>query len=197
MSHQEINQLFQSYAPTLYTAASRMIDKRHPQYEDKVQDLVILAYEEFLRKARQAQVMSLPLLIHFMKLRKPEVQIEMRGYSRTNKTDVFNKRNYYEGKTTLYSIDAPISRDGGDTFVDFIGDGRNLEEELIAKMDIEERLANLKSYEQTIIKMKFIGYDEDDIARALSVQPQTITNALKVISTKMFEGAHAQIALTI
>ena len=197
MSHQEINQLFQSYAPTLYTAASRMIDKRHPQYEDKVQDLVILAYEEFLRKARQAQVMSLPLLIHFMKLRKPEVQIEMRGYSRTNKTDVFNKRNYYEGKTTLYSIDAPISRDGGDTFVDFIGDGRNLEEELIAKMDIEERLANLKSYEQTIIKMKFIGYDEDDIARALSVQPQTITTALKVISMKVFEGAPVQIALTI
>ena len=197
MSHQEINQLFQSYAPTLYTAASRMIDKRHPQYEDKVQDLVILAYEEFLRKARQAQEMSLPLLIHFMKLRKPEVQIEMRGYSRTNKTDVFNKRNYYEGKTNLYSIDAPISRDGGDTFVDFIGDGRNLEEELIAKMDIEERLATLKSYEQTIIKMKFFGYDENDIARALSVQPQTITNALKVISMKVFEGAPAQIALTI
>jgi hypothetical protein len=197
MSHQEINELFQSYAPTLYKAASRMIDKRHPQYEDKVQDLVILAYEEFLRKARRAQVMSLPLLIHFMKLRKPEVQIEMRGYSRTNKTDVFNKRNYYEGKTSLYSIDAPISRDGGDSFVDFIGDGRNLEEELIAKMDIEERLATLKSYEQTIIKMKFIGFDEDDIARALSVQPQTITNALKVISTKMFEGVPAQIALTI
>ena len=197
MSHEEINELFQSYAPTLYTAASRMIDKRHPQYEDKVQDLVILAYEEFLRKARQAQVMSLPLLIHFMKLRKPEVQIEMRGYSRTNKTDVFNKRNYYEGKTNLYSIDAPISRDGGDTFVDFIGDGRNLEEELIAKMDIEERFATLKSYEQTIIKMKFFGYDENDIARALSVQPQTITNALKVISMKVFEGAPVQIALTI
>ncbi len=197
MSHQEVNQLFQSYAQTLYTAASRMIDKRHPQYEDKVQDLVVLAYEEFLRKARQAQVMSLPLLIHFMKLRKPEVQIEMRGYSRTNKTDVFNKRNYYEGKTSLYSIDVPISRDGGDTFVDVIGDGRNLEEELIAKMDIEERLATLKSYEQTIIKMKFIGYDEDDIARALSVQPQTITNALKVIWTKMSEGVPAQIALTI
>jgi len=34
----------------------RMLDKRNPQYEDKVQDLVILAYEEFKRKAEQGTI---------------------------------------------------------------------------------------------------------------------------------------------
>ena len=121
MSHKSVNEIFQSYANTLYTAASRMIDKRHPQYEDKVQDLVVLAYEEFLSKAERGRVMDLPLLVHFMKLRKPEVQIEMRGYSRTHKTDVFNKSNYYEGKTELYSINSPVSGDGDETFAEFLG----------------------------------------------------------------------------
>ena len=96
MLQNSLNSQFQSNSNTLYAAASRMLDKRNPQYEDKVQDLVILAYEEFKRKAEQGIIMSLPLLIHFMKLRKPEVQLEMRGYSRTHKKDVFNKRNYYE-----------------------------------------------------------------------------------------------------
>ena len=85
MSQNLINSQFQPYSNTLYAAASRMLDKRNPQYEDKVQDLVILAYKEFERKSEQGTIMSLPLLIHFMKLRKPEVQIEMRGYSRTHR----------------------------------------------------------------------------------------------------------------
>src|SRR5512136_2389522 len=111
MSQESLNTQFQQYANTLYAAASRMLDKRNPQHEDKVQDLVILAYEEFKRKADQGTIMSLPLLIHFMKLRKPEVQLEMRGDSRTHKKDVFNKRNYYEGKLELYSIDNPLNKD--------------------------------------------------------------------------------------
>jgi DNA-directed RNA polymerase specialized sigma24 family protein len=197
MSHQSVNEIFQSYANTLYTAASRMIDKRHPQYEDKVQDLVILAYEEFLSKAEQGKVMSLPLLIHFMKLRKPEVQIEMRGYSRTHKTDVFNKRNYYEGKTELYSINSAISSDGEDTFADCIADETNLEEELSATMEIEAKLSSLKEYEQTIVRMKMSGYDENEIARALSVQPQTIRNAIRSISNKLFEKSDAQTSLSL
>jgi len=196
MSHQSLNEIFQSYAETLCTAASRMIDKRHPQYEDKVQDLVILAYEEFLSKAEQGKVMSLPLLIHFMKLRKPEVQIEMRGYSRTHKTDVFNKRNYYEGKTELYSIDSPISGDGEDTFADVLPDGTNLEEELIAQMDIDDTLSTLKEYEQTIVRMKLSGYDDHEIAQALSVQPQTVRNALQCICAKFFRESPAQISLS-
>lgn len=197
MSRQSVNEIFQSYANTLYTAASRMIDKRHPQYEDKVQDLVILAYEEFLSKAEQGKVMSLPLLIHFMKLRKPEVQIEMRGYSRTHKRDVFNKRNYYEGRTELYSIDSPISGEGEDTFADCIPDETNLEEELSARMDIEDKLSSLKEYEQLIVRMKMNGYDENEIARALSVQPQTVRNAVKSISNKLFEKAVAQTSLSL
>lgn len=196
MSHQTVNEIFQSYANTLYTAASRMIDKRDPQYEDKVQDLVILAYEEFLSKAEQGKQMSLPLLIHFMKLRKPEVQIEMRGYSRTHKTDVFNKRNYYEGKTELYSINSPLSGDGEDTFADCIPDEANLEEEVSARMDIEDKLYGLKEYEQLIVRMKMSGYDENEIARALSVQPQTVKNAIKNLSAKLFEEAPAQISLS-
>lgn len=197
MSRQSVNEIFQSYANTLYTAASRMIDKRHPQYEDKVQDLVILAYEEFLSKAEQGRIMSLSLLIHFMKLRKPEVQIEMRGYSRTHKRDVFNKRNYYEGRTELYSIDSPISGEGEDTFADCIPDETNLEEELSARMDIEDKLSSLKEYEQLIVRMKMNGYDENEIARALSVQPQTVRNAVKSISNKLFEKAVAQTSLSL
>lgn len=197
MSRQSVNEIFQSYANTLYTAASRMIDKRHPQYEDKVQDLVILAYEEFLSNAEQGRIMSLPLLIHFMKLRKPEVQIEMRGYSRTHKRDVFNKRNYYEGRTELYSIDSPISGEGEDTFADCIPDETNLEEELSARMDIEDKLSSLKEYEQLIVRMKMNGYDENEIARALSVQPQTVRNAVKSISNKLFEKAVAQTSLSL
>jgi len=197
MSHQSVNEIFQSYANTLYTAASRMIDKRHPQYEDKVQDLVILAYEEFLSKAEQGKLMSLPLLIHFMKLRKPEVQIEMRGYSRTHKTDVFNKRNYYEGKTELCSINIPISADNEDTFADCIADEANLEEELSAQMDIEDKLSTLKDYEQTIVRMKLSGYDENEIAEALSVQPQTIKNAIHTIRRKLLGNASHQTELQL
>lgn len=115
MSHSQINNLFSSYINILYTSAKRLIDKRHPQYEDKVQDLVVLAYEEFMRNAVEGKIMQLPLIIHFMKLRKPEVMMEMRGYSKTKKIDVFNKRNYYEGKLELHSINNSANGNDGDS----------------------------------------------------------------------------------
>jgi hypothetical protein len=80
-----LNKIFESYAATLYKAASRIIDKRHTHYEDKVQDLVVLAYEQFLRKANNGSIKDLPLLIHFMKLRKSEVQLDLRGVASPKK----------------------------------------------------------------------------------------------------------------
>jgi len=35
MQQNSLNSQFQSYSNTLYAAASRMLDKRNPQYEDK------------------------------------------------------------------------------------------------------------------------------------------------------------------
>ena len=151
MQQNSINSQFQQYADTLYKAASRMLDKRNPQYEDKVQDLVILAYEEFKRKADQGTIMSLPLLIHFMKLRKPEVQLEMRGDSRTPKKDVFNKRNYYEGKLELYSIDNPLNIESSETFAESIKDDKNLEEEKKQIIQSLKELQNHKSNQNEIL----------------------------------------------
>ena len=147
------------------SAASRMLDKRNPQYEDKVQDLVVLAYEEFKRKADQGTIMSLPLLIHYMKLRKPEVQIEMRGDSRTTKKDVFNKRNYYEGKMELYSINNHLNIESEETFAESIKDDNNLEEEISFQIEYQERLASLHSSEQTILQMKMNGFQDYEIAQ--------------------------------
>ncbi|MGB2867710.1 MAG: ECF-type sigma factor [Bacteroidota bacterium] len=189
MSHQSLNNIFYSYANTLYTAAARMIDKRNSQYEDKVQDLVLLAYEEFLRKADRGTIMDLPLLIHFMKLRRPEVQLEMRGLSRTSKTDVFNKRNYYEGKLQVYSID--------NFDATYFRDVTNPEEELVSHIDFEEQLSSLMEHEQTIVLMKLTGYDENEIAQALSVQSQTVTNALKSLSATLSGKPSPQLSLNI
>ena len=196
MSPKSLNSQFQQYANTLYAAASRMLDKRSPQHEDKVQDLVILAYEEFKRKAEQGTIMSLPLLIHFMKLRKPEVQLEMRGDSRTHKKDVFNKRNYYEGKMELYSIDNPINKEAGETFAETIHDEKNLEEEISFHLEYQEKLASLQSSEQTILQMKLNGYNNQEIAQMMAIEPDTVKNALQNIASKMMDRKNIQCELS-
>ncbi len=197
MQQNSINSQFQSYSNTLYAAASRMLDKRNPQYEDKVQDLVILAYEEFKRKADQGTIMSLPLLIHFMKLRKPEVQLEMRGDSRTPKKDVFNKRNYYEGKLELYSIDNPLNIESSDTFAESIKDEQNLEEEISFHLEYQERLASLHTNEQAILQMKMNGYQDYEIARIMCIQSSTVRSTIQNISSKMMERKTVQCELSL
>ena len=195
MLQNSLNSQFQSYSNTLYAAASRMLDKRNPQYEDKVQDLVILAYEEFKRKADQGTTMSLPLLIHFMKLRKPEVQIEMRGYSRTHKKDVFNKRNYYEGKLELYSIDNPLKSESEETFAESIKDENNLDEELFFQLEFQQKLASLHTNEQTILQMKMNGYNNQEIAQMMSIESDTVKHALHCIASKMMDCKNIQCEL--
>lgn len=197
MSPESLNLQFNQYANTLYAAASRMLDKRNPQYEDKVQDLVILAYEEFKRKAEQGSITSLPLLIHFMKLRKPEVQLEMRGDSRTHKKDVFNKRNYYEGKYELYSIDNPLNKESGDTFAESIKDENNLEEEISFRLEYQERLASLHANEQTILQMKMNGYQDYEIAQIMCIQSSTVRNTIQNIASKMMERKTVQCELQL
>jgi DNA-directed RNA polymerase specialized sigma24 family protein len=197
MQQNSINSQFQSYSNTLYAAASRMLDKRNPQHEDKVQDLVILAYEEFKRKADQGVIMSLPLLIHFMKLRKPEVQLEMRGASRTHKKDVFNKRNYYEGKLELYSIDNPLNKESGETFAESIEDENNLEEEILFRLEYQDRLAMLHINEQTILQMKMNGYQDYEIAQTMCIQSSTVKTALQTIAPKMMEMKTVQCELQL
>lgn len=197
MSPESLNLQFNQYANTLYAAASKMLDKRNPQYEDKVQDLVILAYEEFKRKAEQGSITSLPLLIHFMKLRKPEVQLEMRGDSRTHKKDVFNKRNYYEGKYELYSIDNPLNKESGDTFAESIKDENNLEEEISFRLEYQERLASLHANEQTILQMKMNGYQDYEIAQIMCIQSSTVRNTIQNIASKMMERKTVQCELQL
>lgn len=197
MSPKSLNSQFQQYANTLYASASRMLDKRSPQHEDKVQDLVILAYEEFKRKADQGSIMSLPLLIHFMKLRKPEVQLEMRGDSRTHKKDVFNKRNYYEGKLELYSIDNPLNFESSDTFAESIKDEHNLEEEISFRLEYQERLASLHTNEQTILQMKMNGYQDYEIAQIMCIQSSTVRSTIQNIASKMMEKKSSQYALQL
>ena len=183
MSHQQLNDIFEQYTAVLYAAAKRMFDKRNPQYSDKVQDLVILAYEEFIRKGNEGNIMDLPLVIYYMKLRRQEVQIEMRGYSRTNKTDVFNKRNYYEGKLELHSINNPVFECGGDTYADIMRDGDRNEESLAFEIDLKEKVSHLSPKENTILEMKINGFTEEEIARSLAVQIHTVKNTLIRISS--------------
>jgi len=197
MFHQQLNSIFAQYTPTLYNAARQMIDKRHPQYEDKVQDLVVLAYEEFTRKANEGKIMELPLVIHYMKFRKAEVQIEMRGYSRTSKTDVFNKRNFYEGKTELYSIDNPVFDGEGDTYADIIRDESDCEREVSFKIDVQQKLCTLSENERLILDMKVYGYENDEISQWLSVNVQTVKNALPRLASIISGEPHPQLELRL
>lgn len=197
MEHTELNKQFTSYAETLYAAAKRMLDKRNTMYEDKVQDLVILAYEEFIRKAEQGTIMSLPLLIHFMKLRKPEVQLEMRGDSRTHKKDVFNKRNYYEGKYELYSIDNTMSDESGETFADNIPDEHNHEEEIIFHLDYQTTLASMQKVEETIVQMRMHGFENYEIAQTLNVHSSTIQQTLDHLSETITHNKKVQYELSL
>jgi DNA-directed RNA polymerase specialized sigma24 family protein len=195
MLQQELNQIFAEYTSTLYKAARRMINKNHSQYEDKVQDLIVLAYEEFIRKANEGKIMDLPLVIHFMKLRKTEVQIEMRGYSRTNKTDVFNKRNFYQGKIEVYSIDNPIFDEENDSYADIISDDNDFESEISFKIDFQNKFFQLSEIEKTILDMKFNGYDDDEISEYLSIRVQTVKNTLSRLSSKFSNTPQAQLEL--
>ena len=70
MQQNSLNSQFQSYSNTLYAAASRMLDKRNPQYEDKVQDLVILAYEEFKTESRTRNNHESPASYSFYEVAK-------------------------------------------------------------------------------------------------------------------------------
>lgn len=195
MSHQQLNQIFSQYTQTLYNAAKRMIYKSHPQYEDKVQDLIILAYEEFIRKSEGGKIMELPLLIHYMKLRKKEVQIEMRGYSRTNKTDVFNKRNYYEGKLELHSIDNTVFTEDAETYADLIKDESDLEDYLHYKIDLDARLSKLSEKERIIFMMKTEGYKDDEIAHAVSLNIETVKNYIHKLALRFSNKTLSQIEL--
>jgi hypothetical protein len=197
MEHTELNKQFTSYAETLYAAAKRMLEKRNPMYDDKVQDLIILSYEEFIRKAETGTIMSLPLLIHFMKLRKPEVQLEMRGDSRTHKKDVFNKRNYYEGKYELYSIDNTISDESGETFAESIPDQHNQEDEIIFHLDYQTTLASLAKVEETIVQMRLQGFENHEIAKSLNVHSSTIQQTIDHLSETVSHHKKVQYELSL
>jgi DNA-binding NarL/FixJ family response regulator len=131
-----------------------------------------------------------------MKLLKPEVQLEMRGYSRTHKKDVFNKRNYYEGKLELYSIDNPIKSESEETFAESIKDENNLEEEIFFQLEFQQKLASLHTNEQTILRMKMNGYNDHEIAQAMCIQPSTVKIALQNIAPKMMEQKTVQCELS-
>lgn len=187
MSQNHINTQFQQYASTLYSIASKMIDKRNPQYEDKVQDLVILAYEEFKRKSEQGIIMSLPLLINFMKFRKKEIQLEMRGYSRTHKKDIFNKRNYYEGKYELYSLDNSLNDELIETFADNLKDEFNIEDEISFQIDLRNKFVSLRPPEILILQMKINGYNNNEISQIMSIEEETVRNSLEHIQSIIFD----------
>jgi DNA-directed RNA polymerase specialized sigma24 family protein len=139
--------------------------------------------------------MQLPVIIHFMKLRKPEVQMEMRGYSKTKKKDVFNKRNYYEGKLELHSIHNSVSGNGDDLYLEVLPDNSNPEAEIIQKLDTERILNRLSSEERQVVEMKSSGFNIAEISNALQLKPQRVNHTLEQFKSKFENGAIHQLEI--
>ena len=183
MLHYLLNWVFASYTDSLYAAASRIHNKGSIYYKDKVQDLVVLAYEEYDRKFHQGIVLNLPLLLNFIRYRKPEVLLDMRGYSRSPKKDIFNIRNRVEREVVLLSIDADHQPEH--SYMDLIRDETNLEDEILSRIDFQTKRKGLSEQENRILQMRLDGYNVRDMVLLTGRGKGFVKTTLRNVLLKM------------
>jgi DNA-binding CsgD family transcriptional regulator len=109
--------------------------------------------------------------------------LDMRGYSRSSKKDVFNIRNRVEEKLALLLIDA--DHQDGYAYADLIRDETNLEDEILTRIDFQTKRERLSEQEDRILQMRLDGYNVRDMVRLTGRGKGFVKTTLRNVLLKM------------
>lgn len=90
----------------------------------------------------------------------------------------------------LVSLDAYIDTEHDVSLLDIVSNSYSVEDEIIAKIDVNSFVKSLKDRDKQVIDLFTLGYSQDDIADIIGVSQATISRIKKILKNKYIKGKY-------
>jgi DNA-directed RNA polymerase specialized sigma24 family protein len=163
--------------------------------EDRSQEALALAYENYRRHALQGRILDDALLVHFARHRAEDLGrqiVPCDGVSR--KTCVMDVRNYIDGKVELLRLDKIIQDRGeADMFGLAEAMANNPVKRIVSAIDLESWLAELPDDDRALLSMRMAGCGWTEIGAALCISGSSAWSRCRNLGRELSERAHLEV----
>jgi hypothetical protein len=163
--------------------------------EDRSQEGLALAYENYRRNALQGRILDDALLVHFARLRAEDLGRTVVGCNgRARKFCAMDVRNYIDGKVEVLRLDK-IIHDRGE--VDMLGlaevMANNPAKKIVSAIDLEAWLASLPEDDRALLSMRMAGHGWTEIGASLCISGSSAWSRCRNLGRELAERAHVEI----
>ena len=159
--------------------------------EDRSQEGLALAYENYRRHALQGRILDDALLVHFARLRAEDLGRTVVGCDgRARKFGVMDVRNYIAGKVEVLRLDK-IVEDRGEA--DMLGlaeaMANNPIRRIVSAIDLQAWLASLPDDDRALLSMRMAGCGWNEIGTALCISGSSAWSRSRNLGRELAERA--------
>jgi hypothetical protein len=163
--------------------------------EDRSQEGLALAYENYRRNALQGRILDDALLVHFARLRAEDLGRTVVGCNgRARKFCAMDVRNYIDGKVEVLRLDK-IIHDRGE--VDMLGlaevMANNPAKKIVSAIDLEAWLASLPEDDRALLSMRMAGHGWTEIGASLCISGSSAWSRCRNLGRELAERAHVEV----
>jgi hypothetical protein len=163
--------------------------------EDRSQEALALAYENYRRHALQGRILDDALLVHFARHRAEDLVRTIVGCDgRARKFCVMDVRNYIEGKVEVLRLDK-IVEDRGEA--DMLGlaevMANNPVRRIVSAIDLQAWLAGLPEDDRALLSMRMAGHGWVEIGSALCISGSSAWSRCRNLGRELAERAHVEV----
>jgi len=163
--------------------------------EDRSQEALALAYENYRRHALQGRVLDDALLVHFARLRAEDLSRTIVGCEgRAKKFCVMDIRNYIDGKVEVLRLDKIVSdHDEANMLGLAEAMAANPVRKLVSAIDLGAWLGGLSENDQVLMAMRMAGHRLKPIAKRLGISTSAAWSRCRELGHELAERAHVEV----
>ena len=163
--------------------------------EDRSQEALALAYENYRRHALQGRILDDALLVHFARHRAEDLGrqiVPCDGVAR--KTCVMDIRNYIEGKVQVLRLDK-IVEDRGEANMLGLAEvmANNPVRRIVSAIDLQAWLVELPADDRALLSMRMAGHGWNEIGTELGISGSSAWSRCRNLGRELAERAHVEV----
>lgn len=164
--------------------------------EDRSQEALTLAYENYRRHALQGHILDDGILVNFARHRAEDLGRQVVPCDgRARRFCVMDSRNYVEGKVEVLRLDK-IVNDRGEANLVGLAEAMvaNPVRRIVSALDLQAWLASLPDADQVLLAMRMAGYRLKPIAKRLGISTSAAWARCRELGYELAERAHVDVS---
>jgi hypothetical protein len=154
--------------------------------EERMQDAIAQTWAMYRRYAQRGQELEPALLVHACRLKAQDIGRHFANDGTQKKKDVYDKRNFLEGRVAMLDIDAPDA--GAQLALGFAEKmASNPTRKINSAIDLEDWLGTLSARDRKMLELRMAGHTWKETGTAVGMPLRSAFGRCRRLGLQLIE----------